>query len=108
METHKDAARGRIWKLAQNVTGSYLISLSWSFLVVFFFWRRLEAVLHKHRAAHSSNAPQAAGLALAAVEAGFSLSNSGSVRVTFSFNVPGVCTISQIFLKPKMPHLWGY
>lgn len=56
VETHKDAARGRIWKLAQNLMGSYLRSLfrraMTAFLVV--FWRMLEALLHKHRAAHSS------------------------------------------------------
>lgn len=103
METHKDTARGRIGKLTRNMTGNYLISLfpraMTAFLVV--FWRMLEALLHKHRTAHSSNASHVAGLELTFTKAELALSYLRLVRVIFSFRFPGVYIISQILFKKE-------
>lgn len=60
-----------------------------------------EVLLHKHKAAHSSNASHVAGLKMTSTEAEFALSCLGTVRVGFSLSFPGVHMIPQILLKTE-------
>lgn len=39
---------------------------------------------------------------------GFPLVTRGQSELHSPSRVHGVCSFSQIILKPKMPHLWGY